>query len=55
MSKQRNDLIGQTGTVTRQITVLDAKEADDGSIDIYVSDSMGNVFWTEMDGDISLD
>ncbi|WP_170287174.1 hypothetical protein [Paenibacillus faecis] len=54
-TKTRNDLIGCKGTVTRQIEVLDAQEAPDGTVDIYVSDNMGNTYWTLLDGEIDLD
>lgn len=54
-TRTRHDLIGRKGTVTRRIEVLDAQEAPDGSVDIYVSDNMGNVYWTEMDGEIDLE
>lgn len=54
MSKERKDLVGLTGTVTRNITVLEAKEHEDGTVDIYVNDNMGNTYWTELDGDIDL-
>lgn len=51
---KRQELIGRTGTVTRKIKVIDAKEGPHG-IDVRVSDSMGNEYWTELDSDISLD
>lgn len=54
-TKTRWDLIGAKGTVTRQIEVLDAQEAPDGTVDIYVSDNMGNTYWTELDGEIKLE
>lgn len=54
-TKTRRDLIGRKGTVTRQIEVLDAQEAQDGTVDIYVTDSMGNTYWTELDGEIELE
>jgi len=54
-TKTRRDLIGRKGTVTRQIEVLDAQEAQDGTVDIYVTDNMGNTYWTELDGEIELE
>ncbi|MCA4755543.1 hypothetical protein [Paenibacillus glucanolyticus] len=54
-TRTRHDLIGRKGTVTRQIEVLDAQEAPDGTIDILVSDNVGNTYWTEKDGEIELD
>lgn len=53
-SKPRPDLIGATGSVTRRIEVLDAKESDWG-VEIRISDNMGNTYWTSLDEDISLD
>ncbi|MGN7359983.1 hypothetical protein ACTHPF_26760 [Paenibacillus sp. SAF-054] len=54
-TKTRRDLIGRKGTVTRQIEVIDAQQHEDGTVDILVSDNMGNTYWTEMDGEIDLD
>ena len=54
-TKTRHDLIGRKGTVTRQIEILDAQEAPDGTVDVLVSDNMGNTYWTELDGEIALD
>ncbi|QLG39383.1 hypothetical protein HW560_15650 [Paenibacillus sp. E222] len=50
-----SELIGATGSVTRRIDIVDAKQAADGTIQIRVEDSMGNAYWTELDGDISID
>lgn len=52
--RKREDLIGLEGSVTRRIKVIDAKEGPLG-IDLWVSDTMGNEYWTELDDDISLD
>ncbi|MDG0875977.1 hypothetical protein L5D93_27625 [Paenibacillus thiaminolyticus] len=52
--RKREDLIGQQGSVTPRIEVIDAKEGPFG-VDIRVLDSVGNEYWTEMDEDISLD
>ncbi|GIP25509.1 hypothetical protein J23TS9_06390 [Paenibacillus sp. J23TS9] len=54
-TKTRKDLIGLKGTVTRQIEVMDAQQHEDGTVDILVSDNMGNTYWTGMDGEIDLD
>ncbi|WP_182914787.1 hypothetical protein [Paenibacillus thiaminolyticus] len=51
--RKREDLIGQQGSVTRRIEIIDAKEGPFG-VDIRVCDSMGDEYWTEMDEDISL-
>ncbi len=50
----REDLVGQTGTKEVTITVLAAKEYDNGHVDVQVSDSMGEVYWTSLE-DIQLD
>ncbi len=49
------DLIGTTGQYIRNFTIVDAKDGDHGTVDIRVSDDMGNVFWTELDESVSLD
>lgn len=54
MAKERKDLIGLKGTVTRRIEVLEAKEQEDGTVDIRVTDGVGNVYWTELDESIDL-
>ncbi|WP_163979970.1 hypothetical protein [Paenibacillus alvei] len=54
MERRREDLIGQTGSITRRIEIVDAKESEHG-VSIRISDSMDNIYWTELDGDISLD
>lgn len=55
MAKQLKDLVGLKGTVTRTIEVLEAKEHEDGTVDIYVTDGVGNVYWTELDESIDLE
>ncbi|WP_163979968.1 hypothetical protein [Paenibacillus alvei] len=54
MERRRDDLIGQTGSITRTIKIVDAKESEHG-VAVRISDSMGNVYWTDLDEDISLD
>ncbi|WP_169744077.1 hypothetical protein [Paenibacillus wynnii] len=54
MGKQREDLIGKTGTVTHQITVVDVMVAPDGTVDVMVNDNVGNEYWVEFDGSLSL-
>ncbi|MCY9539158.1 hypothetical protein M5X00_29415 [Paenibacillus alvei] len=54
MERKREDLIGQTGSITRRIEIVDAKESEHG-VSIRISDSMGNVYWTDLDEEISLD
>ncbi|WP_218014644.1 hypothetical protein [Bacillus toyonensis] len=47
-----NELIGQTGQIIRNVEVIDAKESTVGgtqSIDIRVSDNMGEVYWTSLE------
>ena len=51
--KVRTDLIGQAGSVTRQLTIVDAKEYPTG-ISVRVLDNMGEEYWTELE-DIDLD
>ncbi|WP_200893543.1 hypothetical protein [Paenibacillus terrae] len=55
MGMKRDDLIGRTGSITRSITVVDATECEDGTVDVRIQDSMGNEYSTELDDDISLD
>ena len=54
MERKRLDLIGQTGSITRRIEIIDAKEGPHG-VDVRIRDSMGDEYWTELDDDISLD
>ncbi|MED4914343.1 hypothetical protein [Parageobacillus thermoglucosidasius] len=51
--KTRTDLIGLTGSVTRRITIIDAKEYPTG-VSVRVSDETGEEYWTELE-DIELD
>lgn len=51
--KARPDLIGVTGSVTRNITVIDAREYPTG-VSIRVSDNMGEEYWTDLE-DVDLD
>lgn len=44
-TKTRRDLIGRTGTITRQIEVLNAREHDDGSVEVYINDGVSNPDW----------
>jgi hypothetical protein len=52
-SKQRPDLIGLKGSITREITVIDAQEYESG-ISIRVTDNMGEEYWTSLE-DADLD
>lgn len=52
-AKTRTDLIGQTGSITRNIKIVDAKEYPTG-VSIRVSDNMGEEYWTSLE-DIDLD
>ncbi|WP_340373728.1 hypothetical protein [Peribacillus sp. FSL E2-0218] len=52
-AKTRTDLIGKTGSVTRKLTIVDAKEYPTGT-EIRVSDNMGDEYWTGLE-DIDLD
>ncbi|WP_198512474.1 hypothetical protein [Bacillus sp. mrc49] len=47
-AKTRTDLIGQTGSVTLKLTIVDAKEYPTGT-EIRVSDNMGEEYWTGFD------
>lgn len=47
-AKTRTDLIGQTGSITRNFTIVDAKEYPTG-VDVRVSDSMGEEYWTGLE------
>jgi hypothetical protein len=51
--KKRDDLIGQTGSITRNFTIIDAKEGRFG-VDIRVRDDRGEEYWTSLE-DVSLD
>jgi hypothetical protein len=53
MKKKRTDLIGQTGTRTTQVEIIDAKEYETG-VSVQVSDNMGEVYWTDLD-EVDLD
>ncbi|MDQ0268921.1 hypothetical protein [Cytobacillus purgationiresistens] len=52
-SKARPDLVGQTATVTRNLTIVDAREYSTG-ISVRVQDEMGDEYWTGLD-DIDLE
>lgn len=56
---KREDLIGRTGSITREIKIIDAEESVIGgakSVNIRVEDKAGNVYWTTMeDENIALD
>lgn len=49
----RHDLIGQTGQITRNVEIVDAKESP-GGVSVRVSDNVGNEYWTDLE-DVSLD
>jgi hypothetical protein len=51
--EQVKELIGQTGSTTKRITVIDAKKGKYG-VDVRVSDNMGETYWTGLE-DIDLD
>lgn len=51
--KTRHDLVGQTGFITRNIEIIDAKETEHG-VSVRVSDNVGEVYWTDFD-DVELD
>lgn len=53
VSETRHDLIGQTGQITRNVEIVDAKESREG-VSVRVSDNVGNEYWTDLE-DISLD
>ncbi|MEK5197366.1 hypothetical protein MHI49_28535 [Bacillus sp. FSL M7-0884] len=46
-AKRRTDLIGQTGTITRNIEIIDATETEHG-VSVRVSDNVGEVYWTDL-------
>ncbi|MGK4042223.1 hypothetical protein AB0Y20_07955 [Heyndrickxia oleronia] len=46
--KKRNDLIGQTGVITRSFKIIDALEYPTG-ISVRVEDSMGEEYWTGLE------
>lgn len=52
-AKKRPDLIGQTGTIARNIEIIDATETKHG-ISVRVSDNVGEVYWTDLQ-DVELD
>ncbi|QYY44768.1 hypothetical protein ACKE5C_19185 (plasmid) [Aneurinibacillus thermoaerophilus] len=54
---KREDLIGATGSITRQIEVIDAEEYDHGSfksVSIMVREDNGEEYWTSLE-DVDLD
>ncbi|TVX93011.1 hypothetical protein [Paenibacillus agilis] len=54
--KKRDDLIGQTGSITRNFEIIGAREYEGGSVEIRIRDNMGNEYWTSMEDElISLD
>ncbi|MCI1696479.1 hypothetical protein [Aneurinibacillus aneurinilyticus] len=56
-SIRRDDLIGATGSVTRQLEVIDAKEYNMGgceSVSIRVRQDNGEEYWTGLE-DVDLD
>lgn len=53
MTKTRHDLIGQTGSITRSVEIIDAKETEHG-VSVRASDNVGEVYWTDFD-DVELD
>ncbi|HFK1754160.1 TPA: hypothetical protein ACGXP3_004628 [Bacillus cereus] len=52
-AKSRPDLIGQTGTITRNIEIIDATESEHDVL-VRVSDNVGEVYWTDLQ-DVELD
>ncbi|MFS0784750.1 hypothetical protein [Bacillus sp. 1P06AnD] len=52
-AKTRTDLIGQTCSITRNFTIVDAKEYPTG-ISVRVADSMGEEYWTGLE-DLEID
>lgn len=46
--KKRNDLIGQTGVITRSFKIIDALEYPTG-ISVRVEDSKGEEYWTGLE------
>jgi hypothetical protein len=52
-SKQLPELIGLKGSITREITIVDAQEYETG-VSIRVSDNMGEEYWTSLE-DVDLD
>lgn len=51
--KTRKDLINQTGSITRKIKIVDAKEYPMG-VYVRVSDNMGEEYWMELE-EVELD
>lgn len=54
-SKTRTDLIGRTGRVTRTISVVDAQEHGDGTVDLLVTDDGDREYWITHDDSVDLD
>ncbi|EJR22355.1 hypothetical protein [Bacillus cereus] len=52
-AKSRPDLIGQAGTIIRNIEIIDATESEHG-VSVRVSDNVGEVYWTDLQ-DVELD
>ncbi|WP_339194331.1 hypothetical protein MKY95_21190 [Paenibacillus sp. FSL P4-0176] len=48
-AEQVRELIGQEGSYTRYVTVIDAKQAENGEVNVRVRDSIGKVYWTGLD------
>ncbi|MEK5524113.1 hypothetical protein [Heyndrickxia sp. FSL W8-0423] len=46
--KKRNDLIGQTGVITRSFKIIEALEYPAG-VSVRVADSMGEEYWTDLE------
>jgi hypothetical protein len=46
--KKRTDLIGLTGTITRNFKILDALEYPTG-VSVRVEDNMGEEYWTSLE------
>ncbi|PGR97622.1 hypothetical protein COC68_12930 [Bacillus thuringiensis] len=46
-AERRPDLIGQTGTITRNIEIIDATETEHG-VSVRVSDNVGEVYWADL-------
>lgn len=46
--KKRNDLVGQTGTLKKKITIVDANESYHG-VDVQVRDFRGEKYWTSLE------
>lgn len=48
-AEQVKELIGQEGSYTKYVTVIDAKQSENGEVNVRVRDSMGEVYWTGLD------